>query len=152
MPVRIISVGKKHESWVADGIIRYQERLKRPFNNDWVFLPHSSLTGLKARQDESQRILSQLKHDDYVILLDERGKNIDSPGLSRLLLAPLQSSRPVVIIIGGAYGVYDTVHVRADFVLSLSNLVFPHQLVRLILIEQLYRAQEIAANHPYHHE
>ena len=152
MPIRIIAVGKKHESWIADGVLRYQERLKKPFNVEWVLLPHSALTDAKARQEESQRILSLLNANDYVVLTDERGKNIDSPSLSRLLLSPLQASRPVVIIIGGAYGVDDTIHTRADFVWSLSNLVFPHQLVRLILAEQIYRAQEIAANHPYHHE
>jgi 23S rRNA (pseudouridine1915-N3)-methyltransferase len=152
MSIRIISVGKKHESWVAEGIERYQKRLKRPFQVEWVLLPHSALTGIRARQEESQRILSRLDAYDYVILLDERGKNIDSPGLSKLLLSPLESSREVVIIIGGAFGVDETIRQRADYVWSLSNLVFPHQLVRLILIEQLYRAQEIAAGNPYHHE
>jgi len=105
-----------------------------------------------AREDESQRLLSRLKPDDFVILLDERGRLYDSPAFSRLLLEPLESSRQVVVIIGGAYGVDDSVHERADVVWSLSPLVFPHQLVRLLLAEQLYRAQEIAAGHPYHHE
>ncbi len=90
--------------------------------------------------------------DDFVVLLDERGKRVDSPTLSRLFLDPLESSRPVVVIIGGAYGVDSSVHARADFIWSLSPLVFPHQLVRLILAEQVYRSQEIAAGHPYHHE
>jgi 23S rRNA (pseudouridine1915-N3)-methyltransferase len=152
MAIRILAVGKKHESWVEAGIQRYETRLKRPFNAEWVLLPHSAREGLAARQDESERLLSRLKPDDFVVLLDERGKLYDSPGLSRLLLAPLESSRPVVVIIGGAYGVDDSVHQRADAVWSLSPLVFPHQLVRLLLAEQLYRAQEIAAGHPYHHE
>ena len=152
MPIRIIAVGKKHESWIVDGLKRYQERLKRPFITEWVFLPHSDLPNTSARQEESKRILSRLNTADYVILLDETGKNIDSPELSRLLLSPLDSSREVVIVIGGAFGVDDTVHQRADFVWSLSRLVFPHQLVRLILIEQIYRAQEIAAGKPYHHK
>jgi 23S rRNA (pseudouridine1915-N3)-methyltransferase len=64
----------------------------------------------------------------------------------------LERSQPVVVIIGGAYGVDDSIHARADLVWSLSELVFPHQLVRLILTEQLYRAQEIAVGNPYHHE
>jgi len=152
MPIRIIAVGKKHESWVAEGIERYQERLKRPFQTEWVLLPHSSQTDIAARQDESERILSRLNANDYVVLLDEKGKNIDSPSLSRLLITPLDASKQVVIIIGGAYGVDETVHKRANFVWSLSNLVFPHQLVRLILSEQIYRAQEIAGGKPYHHE
>lgn len=151
MPIRIITIGKKHESWVAQAIERYQTRLKRPFLVEWVILPHSDLPSDRARQEESQRILMRLNDNDYVVLLDERGKNIDSPELSKLLLSPLESSRQVVIIIGGAYGVDNSVHKRADFIWSLSNLVFPHQLVRLILVEQLYRAQEIASGNPYHH-
>jgi 23S rRNA (pseudouridine1915-N3)-methyltransferase len=152
MPLRIIAVGKKHEAWVADGIDRYEKRLRKPFMLEWVYLPHSAREGLSARQDESERILSRLKDDDFVVLLDEKGKIVDSPALASLLESPLHSSRTVVLIIGGAYGVDETVHRRADFVWSLSLLVFPHQLVRLLLAEQLYRAQEIAAGNPYHHE
>jgi len=152
MPIRIISVGKKHEDWVVAGIERYQTRLKRPFSVEWVFLPHSLSDGDRARQDESSAICKRLDANGYTILLDERGRNISSIELSQVLLAPLQSSRPVTIIIGGAYGVDDSVRQRADLVWSLSNLVFPHQLVRLILTEQIYRAQEIASGGPYHHE
>jgi len=152
MPIRILAIGKKHESWVADGIDRYQKRLKKPFQIEWVLLPHSAYSDVAARQDESQRILLHLNANDYVVLLDETGKNINSPFLSKLLLSPLERSQSVVVIIGGAYGVDQTVHQRANFIWSLSNLVFPHQLVRLILAEQLYRAQEIAAGNPYHHE
>jgi 23S rRNA (pseudouridine1915-N3)-methyltransferase len=152
MAIKLLAVGKKHEAWVEDGIRRYETRLKRPFNTEWVLLPHSSREGLAARQEESERLLSRLKTDDFVILLDERGKLYDSPAFSQLVLQPLESSRQVVMIIGGAYGVDDSVHARADSVWSLSPLVFPHQLVRLLLAEQLYRAQEIAAGHPYHHE
>jgi len=152
MPIKIIAVGKKHETWVADGIDRYQKRLKRPFQIEWVLLPHSSQTDITARHDESGRILSRLNADDHVVLLDEKGKNIDSPSLSKLLLTPLETSQQVVIIIGGAYGVDETVIQRSNFVWSLSHLVFPHQLVRLILTEQIYRAQEIAAGNPYHHK
>lgn len=149
--IRVVAIGKKHESWIVDGIERYEMRLKRPFIIDWVLLPHSDLPNVIARQEESERILNRLNANDYVVLLDERGKNIDSPGLSHLLLSQLEMSRDVVIIIGGAYGVDDRLHKRANFVWSLSNLVFPHQLVRLMLAEQIYRAQEIAGNKPYHH-
>lgn len=152
MAIQIIVIGKKHESWIAEGIERYQKRLKRPFDIEWVILPHSSLTDNRARQEESGRILSRLNANDYVILLDERGKNINSPELSQLLIAPIESSKSIVIIIGGAYGVDDTIQNRSNFIWSLSRLVFPHQLVRLILTEQLYRAQEIISGGPYHHE
>jgi 23S rRNA (pseudouridine1915-N3)-methyltransferase len=151
MPIRILAVGKKHESWVAEGIERYEKRLKKPFRCEWVLLPHSAREGIAARQEESERLLLRLSDQDYVVLLDERGKIFDSPAVSRLLQQQLDASKTVVIIIGGAYGVDERVHGRADVVWSLSALVFPHQLVRLLLTEQLYRSQEIAAGNPYHH-
>lgn len=151
MSLHILAIGKKHEGWVADGIERYQKRLKRPFDVEWVLLPHSAREGDQARQEESDRLLDKLSDQDFVILLDERGENISSPQLSSLLETAFMASRPVTIIIGGAYGVDERIHDRAGFVWSLSALVFPHQLVRLILTEQLYRAQEIAGGNPYHH-
>ena len=151
MPIRIVAVGKKHESWVAEGIERYEKRLKRPFTTEWVLLPHSARDGDSARQEESERVLSRIPSDDWVALLDERGKMLSSPNLSATLLSPLESSKNVTVIIGGAYGVDASVHQRANIVWSLSPLVFPHQLVRLILVEQVYRAQEIAGGGPYHH-
>ena len=152
MAIKILAIGKKHERWVEEGVERYQKRLQRPFDVAWVLLPHSAREGAAARQEESERILSRIGADDYVVLLDERGVLLDSPAISTLLLGPLERSKPVTVVIGGAYGVDETVHDRADTLWSLSPLVFPHQLVRLILMEQLYRAQEIARGGPYHHE
>jgi 23S rRNA (pseudouridine1915-N3)-methyltransferase len=150
--IKIIAIGKKHEDWVSVGIERYQKRLKKPFDVSWVFLAHSAQTGLVARENESEAILSRLKHDDYVILLDEKGQNVDSLELSSKITFKLNQSAKVVVLIGGAYGVDERVIERADFVWSLSKLVFPHQLVRLILTEQIYRTQEISLGNPYHHE
>jgi len=152
MATRILAVGKKHESWVQEGIERYLSRLKKPYTVEWVLLPHSVMADDGARDEESGRILARLGDGDFVILLDERGDGVDSPQLASLLDRTFTAGRSVVFVIGGAYGVDDRVHQRADFVWSLSPLVFPHQLVRLILAEQLYRAQQITAGHPYHHE
>lgn len=152
MPIRIISVGKKHEAWVSEGIERYQKRLKKPFDVEWVLLSHSSLHDTAARQDESKRIISRLNEGDYVVLLDEKGKIINSTDLSSRLSAILEISQQIVVIIGGAYGVNSDLVDRANFIWSLSHLVFPHQLVRLILTEQIYRSQEIAGGKPYHHK
>lgn len=152
MPIHILAVGKKHESWVSEGIERYQKRLKAPFIPEWILMAHSSLDGLSAREDESGRILSKLDAYDFVILLDERGKELDSPGLSRVMQERLDRSQKVLIIIGGAFGVTDELRNHAHLVWSLSPLVFPHQLVRLILTEQLYRSQQIATGGSYHHE
>lgn len=151
MTVRILAIGKKHESWVSSGIDRYERRLRKPFDVSWQMLPHSSREGEAARAEESDRVLAKLAADEFVVLLDERGRNLDSPELARELRGAFDSGRRVACIIGGAYGVDDRLRGRADLVWSLSRLVFPHQLVRLILAEQLYRAQEIAAGRPYHH-
>lgn len=151
MSMRILCIGKRHESWVQPGIERYEKRLKRPFDIEWILLPHSAREGDQARQEESERLLERMSDTDFVLLLDERGKQVDSPALSQLLLMPIETAKKVTIVIGGAYGVDQRLHTRADFTLSLSPLVFPHQLVRLIIAEQLYRAQEIAAGGPYHH-
>lgn len=152
MAVRILAVGKKHEAWVEDGIERYELRLRKPFDASWQLIPHSAREGDAAREEESERILSRVDRDAFLVLLDERGTNLDSLELSSRLQGALDQGRQLVIVIGGAYGVSERVRSRADLVWSLSKLVFPHQLVRLILAEQLYRAQEIAAGRPYHHE
>lgn len=150
--ITIIAIGKKHEEWIKSGLERYEKRLKRPFDVQWVLLPHSAKNGMEARQDESERILTRLEESDYVILLDEVGRNITSPTLSALLESQFNHAKRPVLIIGGAYGVDERLHSRADFVWSLSKLVFPHQLVRMLLAEQLYRAQTIVHGQPYHHE
>ena len=150
--ITIVAIGKKHEAWVESGIERYQVRLKSPYDVKWVLLPHSSLSGVTARREESTRIMNHIGGDAFVVLLDERGTLEDSPGLSTLIETAANRSRAITFVIGGAYGVNEALHTRADTIVSLSNMVFPHQLVRLILIEQLYRAQEIARGGNYHHE
>lgn len=152
MAIRVIAVGRKHEAWVESGINRYSKRLRKPFDVRWELLAHSAREATVARQEESRAILKRLDPSDFVVLLDERGELLDSPALSSELVRQLEQSKGVTIVVGGAYGVDKTIHERADLVLSLSPLVFPHQLVRLILAEQLYRAQEIAAGNPYHHD
>jgi 23S rRNA (pseudouridine1915-N3)-methyltransferase len=149
--IQIIAIGKKHESWIEAGVERYQKRLRKPFDVEWVLLPHSSKEGLQAREDESGRILSRLAPPDFVLLLDERGELLDSSALSRLFEQTLASAS-LTIVIGGAYGVNDELRARANRTLSLSPLVFPHQLVRLIVVEQIYRAEQIARGGAYHHE
>lgn len=151
MTVRVLAVGKKHEAWVTEGIDRYEKRLRKPFDVSWQLLPHSAREGDAARAEESERILAKVDRDAFLVLLDERGRNVDSPELAATLQGAFAAGRSVTVVIGGAYGVADCVRERADFVWSLSKLVFPHQLVRLILAEQIYRAQEIAAGRPYHH-
>lgn len=148
--MRILTVGKKHNPWVEQGIAMYQQRLRRPYTIEWIYLPHQPVAS-KALEDESQRLLQRCQAKDFVILLDETGRNLSSPQLSQILQTKLDTAQPLTLIIGGAYGVNDQVKARADLIWSLSALVFPHQLVRLLVTEQLYRAQSIALNEPYHH-
>ncbi len=149
--IRIVAIGKKHEDWVIEGIGRYQKRLRAPFDVKWDLLPHSTLEGLQARQKESEAILTRLKDDEFVVLLDETGKLYDSPTLSSQLEAVFSRGASLTLVVGGAYGVNTELQQRAQITWSLSPLVFPHQLVRLILAEQLYRAQEITRGGAYHH-
>jgi len=152
MPIKIITIGKKHDNWVGIGLETYQKRLKRPFNIEWLVFPNSKQSGSESRKDEAGRILASINVDDYVVLLDETGRNITSTELSKLIKERLDKSKNIVFIIGGSYGVDEAIFKRADYVWSLSKLVFPHQIVRLLLVEQIYRSQEISKNNPYHHE
>lgn len=151
MSIKILSIGKKHEDWVVDGIQRYSKRLKKPFDLQWQLLPHSSRQGQAARTEESERLIAKLSSRDHVILLDERGTMLSSPGLAKHLQQCFNQAKPVVLVVGGAYGVTEELRKRANLQWSLSKLVFPHQLVRLALTEQIYRAQDIVGGGSYHH-
>jgi 23S rRNA (pseudouridine1915-N3)-methyltransferase len=101
---------------------------------------------------EAKLVLSLLQQDDFLVLLDERGKQISSPQLAQLLQQKAnESCKRIVFLIGGAFGVDETIFKRANYTLSLSQMVFPHMLVRLILAEQVYRACTILRNEKYHH-
>lgn len=146
--IRIIAVGKKTDKDLINAIQKYEKRLRPPFNIQWELLPYSIHQDEAARNEESQQIIAKLKPSDKVLLLDERGRQMTSPEFS----AELTKGGNVTIIIGGAYGVSDELRQRANQTISLSKMVFPHQLVRLILAEQIYRAQAIYQGLPYHHE
>lgn len=151
MKITVIAVGKKHDKLIAGAINDFEKRLKAPFSFEWRFLSASNFDGDRARVEESERLDKILGRDDFVILLDERGKNLTSPEFSKILEEKL-ASQNIKIVIGGAFGVSSDFRNRANLVWSLSKLVFPHQIVRLILAEQIYRAQEIAKGGKYHHE
>lgn len=152
MSIRIITVGKRHETWVVEGINRFTKRLKKPYDIDFTFIPHTTAGQQRSRDEESAAISKQLRAQDHVILLDERGTQCTSPQLANRLQQLFDTSHRVVFIIGGAYGVNESLRSRANTVWSLAKLVFPHQLVRLMVVEQIYRAQEISAGRPYHHQ
>ncbi|OYX36828.1 50S rRNA methyltransferase [Candidatus Saccharibacteria bacterium 32-50-10] len=151
MPLTIVAVGKKHEAWAGQAISSLEKRLKAPFSIEWVLLPHSSFDGPSARQEESDRLYKRLESYDEVWLLDERGQALDSIEFANQLEQTLNQSRRLAIVIGGAYGVTDDLRREADKVLSLSPMVLAHQIVRVVIVEQIYRAQEIVRGGRYHH-
>lgn len=156
MKIRLISVGKPHDAYVKAGITDFTQRISKYFKVDWVIIPSAknaaSLSAKGLKKAEAPLILSQLDKDDYLILLDERGKQFTSTELASFLQQKAnESHKQLVFLIGGAFGVDESVTKRAQLSWSLSPLVFPHMLVRLILSEQLYRACTIIKNEKYHH-
>jgi len=141
--IRIIAGGKKSSGWVEEACAEYEKRLKKPFDIKWEILDEEKLAKKLEKWD--------FKSNEVVILADEKGKNISSPELSDKLNKIFNASSEVVIIIGGAYGVSEAARDKADFVWSFSKLVFPHMLMRIMMTEQIYRAQEIAHGGKYHH-
>ncbi|MCL1839432.1 23S rRNA (pseudouridine(1915)-N(3))-methyltransferase RlmH [Candidatus Saccharibacteria bacterium] len=139
--IKIIAGGKKNVGWVAEACAEYEKRLRKPFDVLWQFVDEDKLEAAILKCDAR----------DLVILLDERGEIWDSPNLSKRLSAGLTSGAKVVLVIGGAYGVSEAARERANSIWSLSRLVFPHQICRLLVTEQIYRAQEIYVGRPYHH-
>ncbi len=150
--VTIIAIGDKHDSHVEQAIAMYETRLGNILPIHWRLLPYSKHQGDASRREESAAILRAITSEQFVILLDERGVHFSSEDFSRHLMNKIDVGFSLVFVVGGAYGVDKTVHDRANVTMALSTLVFPHQLVRLILVEQLYRAQMIHSNHPYHHK
>lgn len=139
-----ITIGKKHDTNLANAITDYEKRLP---NFSWLIIPSSDKT------QESHAIVKQLKEDDIVILLDERGKMWSNDRLAYALeTIQNRSVKRLIFVIGGAYGVDINVQQRANYILALSPLVFPHQIVRLLLVEQLYRTYSILADSNYHHQ
>ena len=150
--VRIISVGKTHDQSIVAAITLYSKRLLPFIDVTWCFLPpKNEPSQTQTITSESERILKTLEDAEYVIVLDERGKQMDSPTFSITLYNAFVSHKSVAIIIGGAYGVDEHVRSRADLVLSFGPMVFPHQLVRVMLLEQIYRATTIHVGSGYHH-
>ena len=154
MKLSIFSVGKNHDSYIKEGVEQFTKRISHYYPIDWQLISPSKLTdAIQIKKAEAISILKALTTTDVLILLDEKGKMLSSPGLANLLQQKAnQSAQRIVFLIGGAYGVDDEIKKRANFTWSISDLVFPHMLVRLILAEQVYRACSILANEKYHHE
>lgn len=147
MKIVCIAIGKKHDPNLAVSIAEFEKRLSGFCDFSWQLIPSSS------REAESTSILRALKSDDVVVLLDERGRQWSNQKIAdKIEQLQNQSAKRLVIIIGGAFGVTDEVRRRSKYVIALSSLVFPHQIVRLLVVEQLYRSYSILADGKYHHQ
>ncbi len=156
MRIRLIQLGKNQDAFIEEGIAFFQKKLKHYCTFEQVTLPNlkqvTNLSHEEVKRLEGELLLRSLDTRNLVCLLDERGKKYDSPGFARQLDQWALAGRSQVdFIIGGAFGFSDAVYQRADASVSLSDMTFSHQLIRLIFLEQLYRAFTILRNEPYHH-
>lgn len=156
MKILLCSIGKPHDTLLKPAIEDFTKRITNYFPIEWNIIAPPKNAGVLSENDlkkaEAAIFLNQLAKDDYLVLLDERGKNISSPDLAFFFQQRAnESTKRVFFLIGGAFGVDETVFTRANFAWSLSKLVFPHMIVRLVLAEQVYRACSIIRNEKYHH-
>src|ERR1700682_3250841 len=157
MKIACWAIGKTHESYVAAGVMDFKQRIENYFPVEWHLFNlkknAGSLSGQKLKQEESNLILSALKPEDYLVSLDENGKSLSSRKLAGFIEdRGNESVKRLIFLIGGAYGLDEALLKKSKFIWSLSALTFPHQLVRLILVEQIYRACSIGRNEKYHHD
>ncbi len=156
MKFQFWSVGKNHEPYVKEGIELFTKRISNYYPVEWNIIPMpknaASLGETDLKKKEGEIITGLLQKEDYLVLLEETGKMLGSEDLANFIQQRAnESTKNIVFLIGGAYGVSEDVKKRANHTWSLSKLVFPHQLVRLILAEQVYRACSINRNEKYHH-
>ena len=156
MKIQLWSIGKDHEPYVKPGIDDFTKRISRYYPVEWTIIPTPKnagmLSGIDGKKKEGALVMDRLQKDDWLVALDERGRQLGSEGLSKLIQSRANESvKNLVFLIGGAFGLDDAVLRRANFQWSLSELTFPHQLVRLLLAEQVYRACTILRNEKYHH-
>ena len=154
MKIVVLSVGRVRQQFVLQGEGEYLQRIKGNFQVELVELgmeSPESMSPSEVQAREADEVLKKTKPYDYRVVLDERGKSMTSKSLSDLIQARMNSGiKSVCFIIGGAYGFAEKVRQEADLILSLSAFTFPHQITRLLLVEQLYRAHTLMKGISYH--
>lgn len=156
MKAVLLTVGKTDINSIAAEISKYTKRIGYYLPFSMEVIPNiknkKSLTQVQRKLKEGELILNKLDNKDHVILLDEGGQLFDSNQFAQYIGKKKNTTiRKIVFVVGGPYGFSDTVEVRANEKISLSKMTFTHQMVRLIFVEQLYRAMTILTNQPYHH-
>lgn len=157
MKVKLICCGKTVDGFLVQGELNYQNRLKHYFSFERIDLPDlkntKNLTIEQIKEEEGKRIMKEIQPNQELILLDERGKTFSSVEFSTFISTHFNyNQRDLVFLIGGPYGFSDDIYERCNNKLSLSKMTFSHQMVRMIFLEQLYRAATIMKGEPYHHD
>ena len=157
MKIVLLSIGKTNEKYLIGGISLYQKRLKHYTSFEMIEIPNikksQNLSKLELMKKEGDLILKNILNSDYLVLLDDKGKEYNSLSFSEKIQNwMLSGKKRIIFVVGGAYGFSEEVHQRANEKLSLSKMTFSHQMVRLFFVEQLYRGYSILNNKPYHHE
>ena len=157
LKIKIIAVGKLGERALSALTGEYAKRLGRYCSLDIIEVMDESVSArdsealiIRRLSSEAGRVLERIRADAYVVALDIKGESIDSVELSKKINALAGLYPEVAFVIGGSHGLHPDVLTRSDYILSLSRLTFPHQLARLILLEQLYRSFKILNNETYH--
>ena len=146
----------KSEAYIKQAFEMYEKRLKRYINFETVLLTEprnkKKLNEEELKKAEGEMMLARLEPTDHLVLLDERGRRMSSKAFASMVNhLMVNSTRRVVFVVGGAYGFSEGLYARANESLSLSDMTFSHQVIRVIFLEQLYRAFTIMNNEPYHH-
>lgn len=156
MKIELWSVGKTFFSFVKEGEQEFEKRINKylPFSNEVIEIKSKNKAPTAIKEKEGEKILSLLKPGDFLWLLDEKGKRFSSRKFATQLQAKFNDSgnKRLIFLIGGAFGFSDAVYQRANAKLSLSEMTYSHQLIRLIFLEQLYRAFTILNHEPYHND
>ncbi|HRH22968.1 MAG TPA: 23S rRNA (pseudouridine(1915)-N(3))-methyltransferase RlmH [Candidatus Paceibacterota bacterium] len=153
MKILFISVGKNHDPLMREAIESFSLRVSRYISCEWKLIDSSKKEGESGKKEEADVIMKQCKEGDYIVALDERGGALSSQECAHFFDTHLQSgTKRIVFIIGGSYGLHESVISLAHKRLSFSKMTLPHNLVRLILVEQVYRAFSILKGEKYHHQ
>lgn len=157
MKVEFWVVGKTSERYLQEGIFVYTKRLKHYLKFEMEIIPDiknpKNLSVEKLKTKEGESILRKLKNEDYLVLLDEKGKELTSTKFSKQIEKyQISGKKRVIFLVGGAYGFSPEIYQRANEKLALSQMTFSHQMIRLFFFEQIYRAMTILRGEPYHNE
>ena len=157
MKIKLLTIGKTDDKNLQTLIESYQKRLKHYINFTIEIIPDiknvKNLSEIQQKEKEGELILKKISNTDVLILLDEKGKEFRSLEFSKYLQKKMNSGiKQLVLVIGGPYGFSEAVYKKSSDKISLSKMTFSHQMIRLFVVEQIYRAFTILKNEPYHHE